>query len=111
MTANVRTIATVPLKLIGDDIPDVIEVRGEIVMPTTGFNALNIKQIEQGKKPFVNPRNAAAGSLRQLDSKITANRPLAIYCYGLGEIIGMDKPETHSAAMAMIEKVGVSDFT
>ncbi|NOQ94393.1 MAG: NAD-dependent DNA ligase LigA [Methylophaga sp.] len=106
VTVNVRTIPTVPLKLIGDDIPDVVEVRGEIIMPKAGFDALNIKQVEEGKKPFVNPRNAAAGSLRQLDSKITANRPLAIYCYGLGELIGMDKPATHSAAMKMIEKWG-----
>ena len=106
VTANVRTIPTVPLKLIGDNLPDIIEIRGEIIMPKSGFDALNIKQIEQGKKPFVNPRNAAAGSLRQLDSKITASRPLAIYCYGLGEIVGMDKPETHSDAMAMIEKWG-----
>jgi len=106
VTANVRTIATIPLKLIGDDVPAVIEIRGEIIMPKAGFDALNIKQIEQGKKPFVNPRNAAAGSLRQLDSKITAERPLAIYCYGLGEIQGMDKPATHSAAMAMIANWG-----
>lgn len=106
VTANVRTIPTVPLRLIGDDIPEVVEVRGEIIMPKAGFDALNIKQVEEGKKPFVNPRNAAAGSLRQLDSKITASRPLAIYCYGLGELVGMDKPITHSAAMAMIEKWG-----
>jgi len=106
VTDNVRTIPTVPLKLVGDDIPDVIEVRGEIIMPKAGFDALNIKQLEQGKKPFVNPRNAAAGSLRQLDSKITASRPLAIYCYGLGEVIGMNKPATHSAAMTMIEAWG-----
>jgi len=106
VTANVRTIPTVPLKLIGDDIPEVVEVRGEIIMPKAGFEALNIKQLEEGKKPFVNPRNAAAGSLRQLDSKITATRPLAIYCYGLGEIVGIDKPATHSESMAMIEKWG-----
>jgi len=106
VTANVRTIPTVPLKLIGDDIPEVVEVRGEIIMPKAGFEALNIKQLEEGKKPFVNPRNAAAGSLRQLDSKITATRPLAIYCYGLGELIGIDKPATHSQSMAMIEKWG-----
>jgi len=106
VTANVRTIATVPLKLIGDDVPDVIEIRGEIIMPKAGFEALNIKQLEDGKKPFVNPRNAAAGSLRQLDSKITAARPLAIYCYGLGDIQGMPKPATHSDAMAMIARWG-----
>jgi len=106
VTANVRTIPTVPLKLVGTNIPDVIEIRGEIIMPKAGFDALNIKQVEEGKKPFVNPRNAAAGSLRQLDSKITASRPLAIYCYGLGDVVGMDRPETHSAAMTLIETWG-----
>ncbi len=106
VTANVRTIASVPLKLVGDNIPDVIEIRGEIVMPKAGFDALNLKQITDNKKPFVNPRNAAAGSLRQLDSKITASRPLAIYCYGLGDLQGMDKPSTHSDAMKMIAKWG-----
>jgi len=106
VTANVRTIPTVPLKLVGTHIPDVIEIRGEIIMPKAGFDALNIKQVEEGKKPFVNPRNAAAGSLRQLDSKITASRPLAIYCYGLGDVVGMDRPETHSAAMTLIETWG-----
>ena len=106
VTANVRTIPTVPLKLVGTNIPDVIEIRGEIIMPKAGFDALNIKQVEEGKKPFVNPRNAAAGSLRQLDSKITASRPLAIYCYGLGDVVGMDRPETHSAAMTLIAAWG-----
>jgi len=109
VTVNVRTISTVPLKLSGDGIPDVIEIRGEIFMPKAGFEALNAQQIANDKKPFVNPRNAAAGSLRQLDSKITASRPLEIYCYGLGEIQGLsDKqmPESHSAAMAMIEQWG-----
>lgn len=106
VTVNVRTIPTVPLKLIGDNIPDVVEVRGEIIMPKAGFEALNAQQIADGKKTFVNPRNAAAGSLRQLDSKITASRPLAIYCYGLGELVGIDKPATHSESMAMIKEWG-----
>jgi len=106
VTANVRTIPTVPLTLIGDDIPEVIEIRGEIVMPKAGFDALNKQQIAENKKPFVNPRNASAGSLRQLDSKITASRPLAIYCYGLGDIKGMAPPKTHSESMAMIARWG-----
>jgi DNA ligase (NAD+) len=106
VTANVRTIGTVPLKLMGDNIAEVIEVRGEIFMPKAGFEALNAQQIAEEKKPFVNPRNAAAGALRQLDSKITASRPLEIYCYGLGEIQGMDKPISHSAAMKQIEAWG-----
>ncbi len=103
VTANVRTIPTIPLKLIGHDVPDVIEIRGEIFMPKSGFDALNLQQLAEGKKPFVNPRNAAAGSLRQLDSKITASRPLEIYCYGLGDIQGLSlMPESHSAAMKLI---------
>lgn len=106
VTQNVRTIPTVPLKLDGDNIPKVVEIRGEIFMPKAGFEKLNQAQIAADKKPFVNPRNAAAGSLRQLDSKITASRPLAIYCYGIGEIKGMTAPESHSAAMSLIEQWG-----
>jgi len=106
VTVNVRTIKTVPLKLQGDNIPEVIEIRGEIFMPKAGFEALNKIQIAEGKKPFVNPRNAAAGSLRQLDSKITATRPLEIYCYGLGEIVGGERPDSHSEAMRLIASWG-----
>ncbi|RKZ86937.1 MAG: DNA ligase [Gammaproteobacteria bacterium] len=106
VTANVRTIPTVPLKLTGNDIPEVVEIRGEIFMPKAGFDTLNQQQIADDKKPFVNPRNAAAGSLRQLDSKITASRPLEIYCYGLGEIQGMNKPDSHSEAMMLISQWG-----
>lgn len=106
VTVNVRTIKTVPLKLQGDNIPEVIEIRGEIFMPKAGFEALNKIQIAEGKKPFVNPRNAAAGSLRQLDSKITATRPLEIYCYGLGEIVGGERPNSHSEAMRLIASWG-----
>ncbi|NQZ53923.1 MAG: NAD-dependent DNA ligase LigA [Piscirickettsiaceae bacterium] len=102
VTANVRTIATIPLKLAGNELPDVIEIRGEIFIPKAGFEALNAQQRADDKKPFVNPRNAAAGALRQLDSKITASRPLEIYCYGLGEIQGMDTPVSHSQAMKLI---------
>jgi len=106
VTINVRTIQTIPLTLTGDNIPEVVEVRGEIFMPKAGFDALNQAQIAADKKPFVNPRNAAAGALRQLDSKITATRPLEIYCYGIGEIQGMDKPASHSEAMKLIESWG-----
>ena len=107
VTVNVRTISTIPLKLQGEHIPTVIEIRGEIFMPKAGFEVLNKQQIAEGKKPFVNPRNAAAGSLRQLDSKITASRPLEIYCYGLGEIQGLDNmPDSHSDAMTMIANWG-----
>jgi len=106
VTVNVRTIPTVPLRLQGCNLPEVIEIRGEIFMPKEGFEKLNQAQISADKKPFVNPRNAAAGSLRQLDSKITATRPLAIYCYGIGEIVGMEAPESHSAAMKQLEQWG-----
>lgn len=106
VTANVRTIKSVPLKLTGDDIPDVVEIRGEIFMPKAGFEKLNRSQLENNKKVFVNPRNAAAGSLRQLDSKITATRPLEIYCYGIGYIEGASRPESHTEAMHLIETWG-----
>lgn len=106
VTSNVRTIRSVPLKLQGDNIPAVVEVRGEIFMPKDGFEKLNKHQLENNKKVFVNPRNAAAGSLRQLDSKITAQRPLEIYCYGIGYLQGMSRPDSHSAAMRQIEQWG-----
>ena len=88
VTENVKTIANVPLKLRGENIPALLEVRGEVFMPKAGFNKLNEGLINAGEKPFVNPRNAAAGSLRQLDSKIAASRPLAFYCYGVGVFEG-----------------------
>ncbi len=86
VTHNVKTILSVPLKLRGDRVPKVLEVRGEVYMPKQGFEALNQRQLANNEKTFVNPRNAAAGSLRQLDPKITAERPLAIYLYGLGQV-------------------------
>lgn len=106
VTENVRTIQSVPLKLTGDNIPDIVEIRGEIVMPKAGFEALNKQQIADNNKPFVNPRNAAAGSLRQLDSKVTARRPLAMYCYGVGELIGLNLPETHYEMMQQLARWG-----
>jgi DNA ligase (NAD+) len=106
VTANVRTIKSIPLTLQGDNIPAVVEVRGEIFMPKAGFEKLNQSQLENNRKVFVNPRNAAAGSLRQLDSKITAQRPLEIYCYGLGYLEGMQRPQSHSAAMQQLQQWG-----
>ncbi len=106
VTDNVRTIPSVPLKLFGEDIPELIEIRGEIFMSKQGFEALNQQQQRENKKPFVNPRNAAAGSLRQLDPKITASRPLEMICYGLGAYRGMEKPISHEAAMKQIAKWG-----
>lgn len=81
VTANVRTIRAIPLKLHGDGWPSLLEVRGEIYMPRSGFDAFNRKALEQGEKPLVNPRNGAAGSLRQLDPQLTAKRPLAFFAY------------------------------
>ncbi len=84
VTHNVRTISAVPLRLHGTAVPELIEVRGEIFMDKAGFSALNQAMAASGGKPFMNPRNAAAGSLRQLDPRLTAQRPLSIYFYGLG---------------------------
>ncbi len=107
VTQNVRTIESVPLRLSGDDWPPLLEVRGEIVMPHAGFEALNARQRERGEKTFVNPRNAAAGSLRQLDPKITADRPLAFLCYGLGEVQGHPMGDTHSGNLQLLEAWGL----
>ncbi|MCL1127080.1 NAD-dependent DNA ligase LigA [Shewanella surugensis] len=86
ITENVRTIRAIPLTLRGDDFPPLLEVRGEVIMPQNAFDAINQKARAKGEKQFVNPRNAAAGSLRQLDSKITASRALSFYAYALGVV-------------------------
>jgi DNA ligase (NAD+) len=96
VTQNIRTIHSIPLRLTGDDVPSVLEVRGEVFMPKAGFEKLNRQAKEKGEKEFANPRNAAAGSLRQLDSKITSNRHLAMYCYAVGRVDGMSSKKTHS---------------
>ena len=85
ITQNVRTINSVPLRLQGKNYPSLLEIRGEVYMPLAGFSKLNQTARKNNEKSFANPRNAAAGSLRQLDAKITATRPLAIYCYAIGE--------------------------
>jgi len=107
VTSNVRTIDSVPLKLIGSDYPPVLEVRGEIFMSKRGFAELNERQRNNNDKTFANPRNAAAGSLRQLDPKITATRPLEIYCYGLGQVQGRDMPGRHSEVLAQLKAWGL----
>ncbi|MDH2431227.1 NAD-dependent DNA ligase LigA [Pokkaliibacter sp. MBI-7] len=102
ITANVRTIAAVPLRLLGDSVPQRLEVRGEVVMSKASFEAFNQRAIAKNEKPFVNPRNAAAGSLRQLDSRITAKRSLDCYCYAVGLLEGHEWPEDQ---MALLEKL------
>ena len=95
ITANVRTINSIPLKLTGAGIPELLEVRGEIYLPRSGFDKINAAATAKGDKPFVNPRNAAAGSLRQLDSKITASRPLEMCAYSVGQFKGGQTPDSH----------------
>ncbi|MFK7732390.1 MAG: NAD-dependent DNA ligase LigA [Pseudomonadales bacterium] len=105
ISANVRTIASVPLKLVGT-FPHRLEVRGEIFMPLQGFHQFNKHAIDSGEKPFVNPRNAAAGSLRQLDSSLTAQRPLDMYCYAIGLIEGGDQANSQFEALAYLKTLG-----
>lgn len=106
ISANVRTVRNIPLKLHGTGWPAVLEVRGEIFMPRAGFEALNARQLESGAKPFANPRNAAAGSLRQLNSKITASRPLELCAYGVGRSDG-NLPDTHIGILNALKGWGL----
>jgi DNA ligase (NAD+) len=108
ITENLRTIPTVPLRLRGKNFPAVVEVRGEVYMPKAGFLSLNAKAEKNGEKVFANPRNAAAGSLRQLDSRITASRPLALYCYSVGVYEGKSMPTLHSEVLANLKEWGFS---
>ena len=105
VTANVRTIRSIPLKLEGD-VPDVLEVRGEVIMHCEDFEALNRRQAELGQKLFVNPRNAAAGSLRQLDPTVTAKRSLRFYAYALGEVSGGAFAPTQTEVLNRLESLG-----
>ena len=105
ITANVRTIRNVPLKLQGAGWPETLEVRGEVYMPKAGFAALNERVLAAGQKPFANPRNAAAGSLRQLDSKITASRPLEFCCYGTST---EGLAPGHSSTLQRLRQWGIS---
>ncbi|MBU6153630.1 MAG: NAD-dependent DNA ligase LigA [Bdellovibrionales bacterium] len=108
VTDNIKTIRSIPLKLRTANPPEKIEIRGEIVLPIEAFLALNRDQVERGEKTFANPRNAAAGSLRQLDSKITASRPLTGFFYGVGEVTGFTLPKTISAFEDLLETWGFS---
>jgi len=107
ITHNVRTITAVPLKLLGKGFPDTLEVRGEVFMPRAGFKAFNEQAIKNEEKTFVNPRNAAAGSLRQLDPRLTAARPLDIYIYSVGQVVGGDLPDCHSEILQQLMEWGL----
>ncbi|WP_318441154.1 NAD-dependent DNA ligase LigA [Photobacterium leiognathi] len=107
ITHNVRTIRAIPLKLQGMDWPARLEVRGEVFMPKKGFEALNEKALKKGEKTFANPRNAAAGSLRQLDPKITATRPLSFYAYAVGVVEGRELAETQYERLCQLKAWGL----
>ena len=106
VTENVRTIVNVPLQLVGDDIPGYLEVRGEIVIPRLAFEKMNARARDNGDKVFANPRNAAAGSLRQLDSRVTARRPLSFTAYSVGAVEG-PLPATHSEVLHALAAWGL----
>ncbi|MBO3275451.1 NAD-dependent DNA ligase LigA [Pseudomonas schmalbachii] len=106
ISANVRTVRNIPLRLQGEGWPEVLEVRGEVYMSRAGFEALNARAVETGGKTFANPRNAAAGSLRQLDAKITASRPLEFCAYGVGRVDG-ELPDTQIEMLEALKRWGV----
>jgi DNA ligase (NAD+) len=109
VTQNIRTVGQIPLKLLGQaaDLPALLEVRGEVYMRRDDFERLNARQRETGGKSFVNPRNAAAGAVRQLDPAIAAQRPLSFFAYGLGAVQGWHEPPTHSALLDAIAGFGL----
>jgi DNA ligase (NAD+) len=107
VTANVRTIESIPLRLRGEDWPDRLEVRGEVLMSKAGFEELNARNEKRGEKTFVNPRNAAAGSLRQLDPAVTAQRPLEAFFYGVGVVEGGELPERQSELLQQLRDWGL----
>lgn len=107
ITHNVRTISSVPLRLYGENIPNLLEVRGEVFMPRTGFLNYNQRALERGQKPFMNPRNAAAGSLRQLDPSVTAARPLEVFFYSIGEFNGGHALNSHLEVLETLHRYGL----
>lgn len=107
VTENIKTLSMVPLKLRQENPPKVLEVRGEVFMSKSGFEKLNSTAEKNGEKIFANPRNAAAGSIRQLDSSITAKRPLEIYFYGVGEVVGMKLPATQKEILNYLSASGL----
>ncbi|VXB89621.1 DNA ligase, NAD(+)-dependent [Burkholderia sp. 8Y] len=107
VTANVRTIRSIPLTLKGAHVPKRLDVRGEVLMFKRDFERLNARQRDAGQREFANPRNAAAGSLRQLDPKMTAQRPLSFFAYGIGVLEGADMPDTHAALLDWYRDMGL----
>ena len=107
VTQNIRTIGQIPLRLSGD-APEVLEVRGEVYMRRDDFEKLNERQREKGEKTYINPRNTAAGAVRQLDPAVTAQRPLSFFAYGLGEVLGWTLPGTHSGLLDALAAFGLS---
>ena len=107
VTPNLRTVKSIPLRLKGEVVPELIEIRGEVLMYRRDFDRMNQRQRASGEKEFVNPRNAAAGSLRQLDSRVTAQRPLRFFAYAVGVIEGAVAPETPGALEDWLEKLGL----
>lgn len=107
ITHNIRTIQAIPLQLSGSGYPRVLEVRGEVYMPKDGFEQYNAVARDKGEREFSNPRNAAAGSLRQLDPRKTADRPLTMYCYGIGHVEGGELPTQHSEIIAALSGWGL----
>ena len=107
VTPNLRTIKSIPLRLSGGALPGLLEVRGEVLMFRRDFERMNLRQRASGEKEFVNPRNAAAGSLRQLDSRITARRPLRFFAYAVGVIEGVAAPATHAELENWLESLGL----
>lgn len=108
ITNNIRTIPEIPLRLLTPHPPKLLEVRGEVFMPKAGFVQLNARMMAKGEKTFANPRNAAAGSLRQLNPNITAQRPLSMYCYGIGAYEGdLPLPTSHFALLAYLQSCGL----
>jgi DNA ligase (NAD+) len=107
ITHNVRTIRSIPLRLRGEGFPAVLEVRGEIYMPKAGFELLNKRARARGEKTFVNPRNAAAGSLRQLDPRVSAQRPLEMCCYSVGLVEGGNLPDLHAEVLECLHSWGL----
>jgi DNA ligase (NAD+) len=106
ITQNLRTIKALPLKMRGSSLPPVLEVRGEVFMPLAGFKRFNEEALARGEKALVNPRNAAAGSLRQLDPRMTAARPLDMFVYGIGSVEGATLPQRHSETLRSLREWG-----